>query len=178
MQRIQTFFSLCVILSLWAAVPTLVWAQADGEDNEGGKTSNSYDTIDTNEPPLPLDSYDPMDTYIGKTVNDLFTTFGAPLKVYAVRGSEVWQDDVVFVYDVGDFYLYRNQVWQIGVPAAHAIVMGDNRETVRLLMGETRFDFDRYIAYSISGHSWPLMIRFNIDDTDHVSAIFIYRPDF
>jgi hypothetical protein len=117
-------------------------------------------------------------SFIGLTLHELIAQFGVPQEVYALRGSEAWQDDVVFVYEQGDFYIYRDRVWQVSVKTAGAIVCGDDWNTVQLFMGMARYELDHCLIYSLSGSAWPLMIRFNFDETNSVSEIFVYRPDF
>ncbi|MDR2370571.1 MAG: hypothetical protein LBD71_03755, partial [Treponema sp.] len=48
-------------------------------------------------------------SYIGLSIEHLIDRFGVPRSVYAVRGSAEWQDDVVFVYDSMDCYVFRDR---------------------------------------------------------------------
>ncbi|MDR3343639.1 MAG: hypothetical protein LBT14_12835 [Treponema sp.] len=127
------------------------------------------------------DMTDPA-SLIGLTLEALYVQFGVPEAVYAVRGLEAWQDDVVFVYDRGDFYVYKNRVWQLGVKNAYGIALGEKRPAVSLLAGEDAQDFEDYILVALPSRGWPLMLRINFDGSTvtnaTVSAIFIYRPDF
>jgi hypothetical protein len=108
----------------------------------------------------------------------LLAGFGAPRSVYAVRGIEEWQDDVVFVYDHGDFYIYKDRVWQAGLKSAYGIGAGDSREAALLALGEKTEDREHYLLCPLPGGSWPLTLRCNLDDQGKVSVIFIYRSDF
>lgn len=119
-----------------------------------------------------------IETFIGLTLQELFVRFGVPDEVYALRGTESWQDDVVFVYEQGDFYIYRDRVWQAGLKSVYDIVIGDDLSTVQLFMGAAQYEFDNCLVYSLHGTAWPLMIRFNFDEAQSVSEIFVYRPDF
>ncbi|MDR3146416.1 MAG: hypothetical protein LBU21_09065, partial [Treponema sp.] len=56
------------------------------------------------------DEVDPA-SRIGLSLDELVAGRGVPESVYAVRGGEDWQDDVVFVYPDGDYYIYRDRVW-------------------------------------------------------------------
>ena len=116
--------------------------------------------------------------WIGMDLPALLARFGAPRSVYAVRGREEWQDDVVFVYDHGDFYIYKDRVWQAGVKSARGIEAGDSREAALLALGEQTEDRERYLLRSLPGGSWPLALRCNLDEQGKVSIIFIYRSDF
>jgi hypothetical protein len=114
---------------------------------------------------------------IGLTLEGMISRFGIPQSVYALRGFEEWQDDVVFVYDQGDFYVYKDRVWQLGLNAACDIKLGDSRGAVVLVMGEGQ-SFEDYTVFALPGRAWPLALRVNFDDSGMVSAIFVYRPDF
>jgi hypothetical protein len=127
--------------------------------------------------PPPISMANPA-SLIGLTLEEILAGLGVPRSVYAVRGHEEWQDDVVFVYDMGDFYVYKDRVWQIGLKSAYNVSVGDRREALALTLGEKTRHFDTYAVYSFDDYSWPILMRFNFDQTDKVSAIFIYRSDF
>jgi hypothetical protein len=116
--------------------------------------------------------------WIGMDLSALLARFGAPRSVYAVRGAEEWQDDVVFVYDHGDFYIFKDRVWQTGLKSAWGIKAGDSRETALLVLGENAEDRGLYLLCPLPGGSWPLALRCNLDEVGKVSVIFIYRSDF
>jgi hypothetical protein len=115
---------------------------------------------------------------IGLKLENLLSRFGAPQAVYAVRGEEEWQDDVVFVYGEGDFYVYKDRVWQIKVKAAYGVRLGDPRPAVVLSLGEAAEDFENYITLSLPSKGWPLAFRVNLDPSGFVSALYVYRVDF
>jgi hypothetical protein len=115
---------------------------------------------------------------IGLSLENLLSRFGVPQAVYAVRGNEEWQDDVVFVYDAGDFYVYKDRVWQIKLRAAYGIRLGDPRPAVFLTLGEEAQDFEDHIIFSLPSRGWPLALRINLDSSGFVSAVYVYRPDF
>jgi hypothetical protein len=120
-----------------------------------------------------------MSSLIGLTLEGLVSQFGIPESVYALRGLEAWQDDVVFVYKDGDFYIYKNRVWQISVKAAYGIKIGDPVTQVSLTLGEEAIRyFDDYCLFTLPGRAWPLTLRVNFDRLQSVSAIYIYRSDF
>jgi hypothetical protein len=118
--------------------------------------------------------------FIGLTLEALLNRFGTPQSVYAVRGPEDWQDDVVFVYPDGDFYVFRDRVWQIGLKSAYGIRVGDPRAAVELVLGNQAEVFDDHFLLSLPGKAWPLMFRVNLSGgaRGSVSALFVYRPDF
>ncbi|GHV63376.1 hypothetical protein AGMMS49587_13220 [Spirochaetia bacterium] len=118
---------------------------------------------------------------IGLTLEALINRFGTPQSVYAVRGFEQWQDDVVFVYPQGDFYVFRDRVWQLALQSAYGIRVGDPRAAVELVLGDKAEGFGDHFLLSLPGRGWPLMFRVNLGAgtaADRVSALFVYRPDF
>jgi hypothetical protein len=116
--------------------------------------------------------------WIGMDLPALLARFGAPRSVYAVRGREEWQDDVVFVYDHGDFYVFKDRVWQAALQSAYGIEAGDSREAALLALGENTEDRGYYLLRPLPGESWPLALRCNLDEAGKVSMIFVYRSDF
>ncbi|MDR2258390.1 MAG: hypothetical protein LBE14_04480 [Treponema sp.] len=115
---------------------------------------------------------------IGLSLENLLSRFGAPRMVYAARGNEEWQDDVVFTYEEADFYVYKDRVWQIGLKAAYGIRLGDPRPAVILTLGEEAEDFEDHILLALPSKGWPLAFRVNVNESGFVSALFVYRSDF
>jgi hypothetical protein len=134
-------------------------------------------------PALPLwpqgeeSARDPVDA-IGLTLTMVYTRYGVPDSVYAVRGAEEWQDDVVFVYTDWDLYVYKDRVWQVGLKSAHGISLGDSTGVVSLVLGEGVRTYGGYMIYPLPSRAWPLEMRFDLDAAGKVAAIFIYRSDF
>jgi hypothetical protein len=115
---------------------------------------------------------------IGITLEDLIANFGAPESVYAVRGLEPWQDDVVFVYGDRELYLYKDRVWQLGLKSAYGVNLGDSRSVLPLLLGDGVQFFEDYSLFTLPSRGWPLALRCNVGPAGTISAIFIYRSDF
>jgi len=115
---------------------------------------------------------------VGMKVAELIERFGAPAAVYAARGNEVWQDDVVFRYDGADFYIVKDRVWQVKLAAALGINFGDPKQAALLVLGAKAEDKGDHLLMSVSGKDWPLVFRVNVNSAGRVAAIFIYRPDF
>lgn len=115
---------------------------------------------------------------IGLKLENLLSRFGVPRTVHAARGGEEWQDDVVFVYGEGDFYLYQDRVWQIKLKTAYGISLGDPRPAVSLTLGEAAEEFENFIILSLPSKGWPLAFRVNLDTSGFVSALYVYRSDF
>jgi hypothetical protein len=120
---------------------------------------------------------DPVDA-IGLTLEMVYARYGIPESVYAVRGAEEWQDDVVFVYNDGDLYVSKDRVWQVGLKSSHGIRTGDPGGVIPLVLGEGVKTYSGYILYALPSRAWPLQMRFTLDAAGKVAAIFIYRSDF
>jgi hypothetical protein len=114
---------------------------------------------------------------VGLTVGELFSKFGAPQKVYPVRGQELWQDDVVFVYKDFDCYVFEDHVWQVGVKTAFGVKLGDTRADTKEILDGHIYDFDDCLLLRLPAKGWEMMLRLNFDEAEKVRAIFIYRSD-
>jgi hypothetical protein len=114
---------------------------------------------------------------IGVSLRDLIALFGAPQSVHVTRGPNTWQDDVVFAYGEWEFYIYRDRVWQISLKTAYGIKIGERQDVIPLILGSGIQVYDGFILYTYSKRSWPVTLRFNIDQYGLVTAIFIYRTD-
>ena len=117
-------------------------------------------------------------SYVGMKLAELFERFGAPETVHAARGVEIWQDDVVFKYNEGDFYIFGDRVWQVKLPSAYGITVGDPKAATLLVLGNAAEDKGDHLLIPLNNQDWPLMMRINFNNAFAVSAIFIYRPDF
>ena len=120
---------------------------------------------------------DELLTFVGLKLDALVMRFGIPFTVHVARGAEDWQDDVVFVYDEGDFYIYRDRVWQIGLKSAMGMKIGDTKAVALLVLGEKAKDEGDYILYPLPGGGWPVSLRVNFS-AGRISAIYVFRPDF
>jgi len=124
------------------------------------------------------DAADDLISFVGMTPADLIGRFGPPGLVFAARGNELWQDDVVFRYDEGDFYIYRDRVWLVKIASVRGLSNGDPKPVALLVLGDSVQDRGDHLLLPVDGGNWPLMLRVNFNETGLVSAIYIYRPDF
>ena len=124
-----------------------------------------------------ISTEDPF-SLIGLKVNELIEHYGPPQTVYTSRGQEAWQDDVVFTYSEGDFYIYKDRVWQVGIRSACGISIGDSKPAVTLALGEQAVDQGDYFLMPLPAAGWPMMLRVNFNSMGRVSAIFIFRSDY
>jgi len=126
---------------------------------------------------LPAIADEPF-SFVGLRLAELIERFGVPKAVFASRGNELWQDDVVFQYDEGDFYIYRDRVWQVRLSSVNGVSVRDRKQVALLVMGDDVRDMGDHLLLPVSGNSWPMMFRVNISPEGLVSAIYIYRSDY
>jgi hypothetical protein len=122
---------------------------------------------------------------VGLTLAEAFERFGAPQRVFADRGEEGWQDDVVFFYP-GHLYLfwYQDRVWQArvdehyagGFLAARALVMGARREEVLGLLGPPMRELDDSLVYHLEDRGYPVRLRLYFREGLLADA-YCYRGD-
>ena len=125
----------------------------------------------------PQEGDDPL-SFVGMQLAELIEKFGPPRTVSTARGNEFWQDDVVFQYAEGDFYIFRDRVWQVKLPSACGISLRDSRAVALLVLGNEVQDRGDHLLLPLPAVGWPLMLRVNFNSVGLVAAIFIYRPDF
>jgi hypothetical protein len=125
---------------------------------------------------LPSANGEPF-SLVGMTLDELVGRFGAPRSVHAARGIEEWQDDVVFVYEHGDYYVYRDRVWQLALKSVMGVKAGDSRAAVSLVLGSKAVSRLDSIFYPLDGRSWPMTLRCDFDKDGRLLLIFIYRTD-
>ena len=128
-------------------------------------------------PSSALGLHDEPVSFIGMKLDELFSRFGPPQTVYAARGRETWQDDVVFSYGEMDFFIYRDRVWQVGLKSFFNMGIGDAKGVALLVLGKDAQDRGDHIIYPISGSAFPLSLCVNFN-ADKISAIYVYRPDY
>lgn len=122
--------------------------------------------------------FDESLSFVGMGLDELIERFGPPKSVAAVRGNELWQDDVVFQYSEGDFYIHRDRVWQVRLVSALGVSNRDRKSVVLLALGSSVEDRGDHLLLPISGNNWPLMLKVNVNNSGLVTDIFIYRSDF
>lgn len=130
---------------------------------------------------------EPLDliSLLGYTPELVLARLGAPSRVRAVRGAEVWQDDVVFEYPLLaiSLFFWEDRVWQVRL---------DQGFSGRLMGVDLVLDADRIVAgfgaarsagdfwqeWAIAGNSWPVRLRlvFHVDEKPGVA--YVYRADF
>jgi hypothetical protein len=120
---------------------------------------------------------EPLEKLIGKTLGDLIAEYGVPSAVFAARGAEEWQDDVVFVYKDFDCYIFEDRVWQVRTDAAYGVKIGDSRAAVKNALGDGARDAGVCMLLRLPSTVWEMTVRVNFDKADKAESVFIYRSD-
>ena len=137
-------------------------------------------------------------SFIGIRLPELINLLGAPKAVHVARGMENWQDDVIFEYTEGNFFIFKDRVWKVEVNNAYGLKHGDPKAAALLIFGNTAEDRTDHMLSPLplrtaqqgiltpgtelpssgASHSWPMTLRVNFNAGGRVSAIYIYRSDF
>jgi hypothetical protein len=119
---------------------------------------------------------------IGLTLEEAFQNLGAPAQVYAVRGSQEGQDDVVFYY-ANHLYLFwfQNRVWQVRSDRRFAgevfsLTMGASPQQVTRIMGRPLKEFEDSLVFHIEDRGYPVQARFYFED-GALNDVYCYRGD-
>lgn len=132
---------------------------------------------------------------IGLGPAEALRSLGAPSEVFAHRGEEGWQDDVVFYYP-GGLYLfwYQSRIWQVRADARFTgsflgLRMGWAREQVVAAVARPFRELDDSLVFFLPDASllpgsggrnlgtYPLRLRAFFRDAK-LSDLYFYRGDF
>ena len=121
---------------------------------------------------------------LGMTPAQAFMRFGAPDRVFAVRGAEPWQDDVVFEYSGGfSLFLCLDRVWQVRLAEPYAapvmgFSLGASVERAVSVFGVPELLEAASWEWNLPGSAWPVRLRGNGDAAGAIREVYIYRADF
>lgn len=121
---------------------------------------------------------------LGYTPAEVFNRFGAPARVFAVRGAEAWQDDVVFDYGGGfSLFLFMDRVWQVRLaePFARPILgfsIGATPDRIAASLGSPAATTANGYEWVLPGAAWPERLRGIVDVSGTIRELYIYRADF
>ncbi|MBN2875196.1 MAG: hypothetical protein JXM71_08875 [Spirochaetales bacterium] len=109
--------------------------------------------------------------------------FGAPSRVFAVRGEEAWQDDVVFDYDGVALFLFKDRVWQLRVAAPYTapvlgFLVGSTLERAVSALGVPDTELAGAYEWVLPGEAWPVRLRAVPDASGAIAELYVYRADF
>jgi hypothetical protein len=121
---------------------------------------------------------------LGLTPAEALERLGAPAKVYAVRGPEAWQDDVVFEYGEGiSLFLFADRVWQVRITEPYPLpvlgfVLGGTRDDISRALGFPESATGSQPEWMLSGEAWPVRLRAIPSDNGMIRELYVYRADF
>lgn len=122
---------------------------------------------------------------VGLTLPQALERFGPPEQVFAVRGEESWQDDVVFYYREHLYlFWYQNRVWQARLDEHHAggflawraLTMGRSREEVLGLLGPPMRELGESLVYHLEDRGYPVRLRLYFRE-GRLADVYCYRGD-
>ena len=119
---------------------------------------------------------------IGLTLGEVHQSLGAPAEVYALRGQEPEQDDVVFYYP-SHLYLFwfENRVWQVRADSrfpgqVFALSMGASRQQVIAALGRPILEFPDSLVFHIEDRGYPIQARLYFDESG-LADVYCFRGD-
>ncbi len=131
--------------------------------------------------PAPLLPEDPS-ALLGMGLDEAWMAFGAPSRVYPLRGDEEWQDDVVFEYAQGfSLFWFGDRLWQIGFSSGYrgkvlGIVPGGAEASLSAL-GKPIARTDGFLVYELPYRGFPLRLRARVA-AGRIEEAYVYRADF
>lgn len=139
-------------------------------------------TAQAMEPPLVLPD-DPA-SLLGLDPAAVIERFGAPARVFALRGDAAWQDDVVFDYGSGfALFICLDRVWQVRVSEPYprpvlGFVVGSTLERAASALGSPVLELAGSCEWALPGEAWPVRLRGVVDERGFVRELYVYRADF
>jgi hypothetical protein len=119
---------------------------------------------------------------IGLTLEEVHQNLGVPVEVYALRGQEPEQDDVVFYYP-SHLYLFwfENRVWQVRADSrfsgqVFALSMGASRQQVIAALGRPILEFSDSLVFHIEDRGYPIQARLYFDEGG-LTDVYCFRGD-
>ena len=120
---------------------------------------------------------------LGLIIPQALEEYGTPLRLFSVRGSEAWQDDVVFFYNEYMYlYWFQNRVWQVRFDHRYAgrvagLEMGHTIDEVTEALGTPHYTGDGSLFYDVRDEGFPVRLRLVFDER-RLNDVYIYRSDF
>jgi len=119
---------------------------------------------------------------VGLTLAESLERLGAPAEVFALRGEEAWQDDVVFFYPQHLYlFWYQNRVWQVRLDAGYegrflGLGMGSRRAEVLAALGSPMKELPDSLIYQLEDRGYPVRLRLYFEEERLVDA-YCFRAD-
>ncbi|PKL24153.1 MAG: hypothetical protein CVV47_10350 [Spirochaetae bacterium HGW-Spirochaetae-3] len=121
---------------------------------------------------------------LGMSPAQAIERFGPPVDVFAVRGAEAWQDDVVFDYGGGfSLFLFMGRVWQVRVAEPYdgpvlGFIVGSTAERAASALGSPSLELPGAYEWALPGEAWPVRLRGIVDSSGAIRELYVYRADF
>lgn len=121
---------------------------------------------------------------LGLSPGEAIERLGAPARVYAVRGPEAWQDDVVFEYEDGlSLFLFSDRVWQVRITEPYPLpvlgfVLGETQDAMAEALGLPSLVVDGDPEWMLAGEAWPVRLRAIPGEDGSIRELYVYRADF
>lgn len=120
---------------------------------------------------------------IGMDPSQAYAALGAPREIFAWRGEDPAEDDIVFFYsDFRYVFWFRSRVWQVRFDQRYAgtvlgFSLGMGRGEV-LARGEGRLqESDGSLYLALDTGPYPVRVRLAMVD-DRLADIYVYRGDW
>lgn len=194
LKRLQGIGAYSVLFLAWTLVGTELGAQFGAELSADSSTVPSPSPSPhplaspscSSEPALsPHPGLLPSEvaSLLGLRLSDAWLAYGCPSEVYALRGEEPWQDDVVFSYESGySFFWYKDRLWQVRFRApyhgpVYGIFLGDTEEKLVSTLGQPFADVEGSRLFRLPYRGFELRLRAVIREGRLVD-VYVYRADF
>lgn len=121
---------------------------------------------------------------LGMSPGEAIKRLGAPQRVYALRGSEAWQDDVVFDYGDGlSLFLFADRVWQVRIAEPYPLpilgfILGGTRKDIAEALGFPAVPMEGDPEWMLAGEAWPVRLRALPGKDGSIRELYVYRADF
>jgi len=128
------------------------------------------------------DDFDPI-RLIGLDIPGAVAAVGLPQQMFAWRGAEEREDNVVFYYpDFFYLFWYKDRVWQVRCDRRFAstvlgLTLGSSREQVERASTRTLTPSGDSLYFDLNDGGFPLRVRL-VFTASVLSDLYVYRSDF
>jgi hypothetical protein len=120
---------------------------------------------------------------IGMDPAQLFAVLGAPSQIFAWRGEEPGEDDIVFFYpDFRYVFWFQSRVWQLRFDRRYAgtvlgFAIGMDRAEAQARGEGKLLDSGGSLYFVLDTGPYPVRVRLAMAD-DRIVDIYVYRGDW